>query len=191
MLKPASQMAQDLLSDAWAWDFPASDWERDVVAELLDLPIYDIPRLPADEVARMGMLPNACHANVRRCVESNPGMAIATGWVIERPDFMLHSVLQTGDRQFICVTPSAAGETGFVPFMPDAKISWAVRGQEYAPVRNGRMIEGPGVRQHPAFTIAKFKIIRERLGRGVPVEEAITFTRDEFETLRQAHIPKA
>ena len=175
-----------ILSPEWAWDFPASDWEAGVVAELLEMPVYDIKRFPQEELARVGMRPNACHENARAIVERQPGAEAVAGWLVEQPDFAVHSVVKLNGH-YVCVTPSRSGEEGCV-FMPDPKITWTAYRGTLAPVRNGRMIAGPGVRQFPAFTIAKFRLFRERLEAGTSIGEA-QITREEFDVLKRAYLP--
>ncbi len=186
-----STQGQDLidqiLSDAWAWDFPATQWEADVVADLADNRVYTIKRFPKEELDRLGMRANACHANVRRIVENNAEAEAAAGWLVEEPDLAVHSVIKIGEH-YICVTPSRSGDET-CEFMPDPKITWTPYGSEMAPVRNGQIIKGPGIRQYPAFTIARFGITRRRLEAGASLEEAFAFTRQEFEALKRAHLP--
>ncbi len=185
-MRSASEQAliRQILSPEGAWDFPATDWEAGVVAELVDLPVYDIKRFPLDELERVGMRPNACHENVRQIVERHPGSEPVVGWLIDEPDFAVHSVVRMNGT-YLCVTPSLSGDDGCA-FMPDHKITWTRYGDTLAPVRNGQMILGPGVRQYPAFTTAKFKIIRRRLEEGASLEDA-QVTREEFEALRREH----
>lgn len=175
-----------MLSDEWAWDFPPSQWEADLVAELLELPYYDVPRLPREELDRLGVRANECHANVRRIVAENPGAKAVAGWMLQPPDFAVHSVLQVGES-LVCVTPSAWGDPTCT-FMPDPNISWTPYGASEAPVRNGQIIAGPGVRQYPAFTIARFGIVRQRIAEGLPAPQAIEMSREEFDALKAAYI---
>ncbi len=122
--------------------------------------------------------------NVRQIVERHPGSEPVVGWLIDEPDFAVHSVVRMNGT-YLCVTPSLSGDDGCA-FMPDHKITWTRYGDTLAPVRNGQMILGPGVRQYPAFTTAKFKIIRRRLEEGASLEDA-QVTREEFEALRREH----
>lgn len=179
-------LVEQILSPEWAWDFPPTESEAGIVDELVDMPIYDIKRFPKEELDRLGMSFNACHANVRRIVEDNPGAEAVVGWLVEEPDFAIHSVIKINDH-YICVTPSRSGDETCA-FMPDQKITWVPFGAELVPVRNGQMITGPGVRQYPDFSIARFKLLRRKFEAGMSFAEASDLSAQEIAELKR-HLP--
>lgn len=180
-------LKETLLSAIRGWEFAPSQWEADLVTELVQLPYFDVPHLPKEELERMGMRPNECYENVRRCVRDTPGALAIDGWIIDRPDFLTHSVVFHCE-QFICVTPSLLDQQK-IPFIPDPKISWIEKGGKACPVRNGQIVSGPGVREFPEFTVARYSVVRGRLESGIPPEEAVEFSPEEFSSLVQSHVP--
>lgn len=179
-------LIEQILSPEWAWDFPATDWEAQIVDELVAMPVYDIKRFPKEELDRLGMTFNACHANVRRIVENNPTAEAVAGWLVDEPDFAVHSVIKVNGH-YICVTPSRSGEQTCV-FMPDPKITWTPFRTALAPVRNGRLIAGPGVRQYPGFSTARFQLLRRKLEAGMSLADASTLSEREIAELK-SHLP--
>jgi len=107
-----------------------------------------------------------------------------TGWWVQWPDFVLHSVIEQSGR-LICITPTQFDESDF-PFIPDPQISWLETGDVYSAVRGGRVI-GPGVRAFPKFTMARNAIVRERLVAGVDPFKAIEFSDEMMEALKREH----
>jgi hypothetical protein len=158
-------LRQMLLERGDEWDFLPSSWETAVCAELREEDVIIVPRAPADQLAWMRMPANKCHANARWYVKNDPSnkARVVTGWWVQWPAFVLHSVIET-DGQLSCITPSPYNEVE-VPFIPDPKISWVENGTVYSAVRLGQII-GPGVRAFPAFTMAQNAIVRERLLQG-------------------------
>lgn len=184
------QMRAIMLAQADNWSRPASAWEADLVAELLDMPVVHVPRLSAEDIAWMGMPPNECHANTRWYEANDPtGQAKAvSGWWVQGLDFVLHSVL--GNKgQYRCITPSRGGETELF-FIPDPKIAWVERGERLAPLRNGQEV-GLGVRRFPAFTTALNDIVRQRLVSGINPYQAMQFTPDEMDRLKRDYLSSA
>ena len=107
-----------------------------------------------------------------------------TGWWVQWPDFVLHSVIEQSGR-LICITPTQFDESD-LPFIPDPQISWLETGDVYSAVRGGRVI-GPGVRAFPKFTMARNAIVRERLVAGVDPFKAIEFSDEMMEALKREH----
>jgi hypothetical protein len=176
-----------LLEKSKEWEFPPSSWEAEVCAELKEDDVVVVPRVASAELDWMRMPTNQCHANVNWYVENDPekkSLAV-TGWWVQWPNFVLHSVVERAGKLF-CITPSPL-EDKEIPFIPDTKISWIEDGKVYSAFRSGRKI-GPGVRVFPAFTIAQSAIVRERLLSGCDPLKAGDFTDEEMEELRQRHI---
>src|SRR5216683_1538176 len=176
-----------LLEKGEEWYFPPSPWEAVVCTELKEEDVVVVPRTPADQLAWMRMPANKCHANARWYVQNDPARIarVVTGWWVQWPVFVLHSVIET-DGQLICITPSPYNEVE-VPFIPDPKISWVEDGKVYSAVRLGQIV-GPGVRVFPAFTMAQNVIVRERLLLGVDPLEAGNFTDEEMAELKRQYI---
>lgn len=179
-------LRQRMLEDGAHWDFPPSPWEADICAELTEDRAVVVRRVPPEQLSLMRMPPNQCHANARWYSENDPSQKarMVTGWWVQWPDFLLHSVVDI-DGALVCVTPSAFGETEF-PFIPDPKIFWIEDGTVYSAVRDGRVI-GKGVRRFPEFTMARGSIVRERLLAGVDPYKAIEFSDAEMEELKMKH----
>ena len=178
-----------MLDEGGKWDFPLSAWETAVCADLSEDAVVVVRRAPPEQIAWMRMPANECHANARWYAKHHPsGRARAiTGWWVQWPDFVLHSVVEA-DGLLFCITPVSFDETEF-PFIPDPKISWIEDGEFRSAIRNDQII-GPGVRMFPAFTIARNAIVRERLLAGVDPFRACEFTDEEMEELKRIHIPR-
>lgn len=164
------------------WDFPPSQWEENLCLELKTLDVWIVPRAAPELLAERGMLQFECHANVKKYVEQDPSRKsrIVTGWWVQWPTFLLHSVVGLGSR-LTCITPSPFGETE-IYFIPESKIKWVKGRNEYSFIRNGRNVE-VGVRAHPRFTMAQNAIVRERILAGVDPLVAGNFTQDELDDL--------
>lgn len=130
---------------------------------------------------------NKCHANARWYVQNDPSSKarVVTGWWVQWPVFILHSVIET-DGQFICITPSSYNEVE-VPFIPDPKIGWVENAKVYSAVRPGQII-GRVVRVFPVFTMAQNAIVRERLLSGIDPLKAGDFTDEEMAELKRRYI---
>ncbi len=175
-----------MLEKGSEWDFPASDWEADLCAELEALPVLIVPRAPADQLASTKMKANECHTNTFWYVGNDPNKisCAVTGWWVQEPCYVLHSVIEQ-DGRLICITPSAFGETE-IPFVPDPKISWQIEGDVRHAMRNGIEI-GPGIRKFPALTMAINSIVRERLLAGANPFQAGNFSDEEVAELKRKH----
>jgi hypothetical protein len=175
-----------MIEEGRRWDFPPSSWEVALCDELRKQPVFIIRRAPAAQLEWMRMPMNECHANVRWYVEHEPSKKAraVTGWWIQWPDFVLHSVVEI-DGKLICVTPSSFAEPEF-PFIPDTKIGWTEHGKVYSAIRDGYMI-GRGVRAFPSFTMARNAIVRERLLAGVDPFTAIELTDEMMDELKREH----
>lgn len=180
-------LRQILLEKGKTWDFPPSPWEAAVCADLREQTVLIVPRASEDQLTWSRMPSNHCHANVDWYVKNDPSQKAraVTGWWVQWPNFVLHSVIEVDNRQ-ICITPTPLKETE-IPFIPDPQISWIRDGEVYSAIRDGKII-GPGVRAFPAFTMAQNMIVRERLLAGVDPFEACKFTDKEMEELKQRHI---
>ena len=135
-------MRQSMLEEGRKWDFPRSEWEIAACAELRNQPVVVVRRAPVQQLNLMRMPANKCHANAHWYAENDPSKKSrrVTGWWIQWPDLVLHSVIEI-DGQMICITPIPYDESDF-PFIPDPKISWAENGEVYSAVRDGHII-GP------------------------------------------------
>src|ERR1700682_1693078 len=138
-------LRQETLKKSEEWNFPASPWEAAVCAELQEEAVVLVRRAPAEQLAWSRMLASQCHGNARWYTKNDPsGKArMVTGWWVQWPNFVLHSVVEIEGR-LICITPSSFHDDGEIPFIPDAKISWIEDGDVYSAVRSGQ-IGGSGV----------------------------------------------
>lgn len=179
----------ELLRKSIAFDFPPSPWEAAICRELRarESDILVVPRISNEQLALVRMSAGECHANARWCAEQDPSgkTRAVTGWWVQWPNFVLHSVIEI-DGQFFCVTPTPFNETE-IPFIPDPKINWIEDGEVYSAIRDGQII-GPGLRAFPEYTMAQNAIVRERLLRGMNPLEASNFTEEEMADLRARYI---
>ena len=168
------------------WDFPPSEWEAALCAELKENEVMRVPRASAAQLSWARMQANQCHANTRWYEQNDPENKSrqVTGWWVQWPDFVLHSVVER-DGHLMCITPSHFDEAQ-IPFIPDPKIVWTESGDVYSAMRDGKII-GPGIRAFPAYTMAKNQIIRDRLLRGVNPYKAGDFTDAEIEKLKNEY----
>lgn len=161
----------DLLRQAERWNFPATDWERDVVAALRPLPVVRVPRGDDRVLHSLGMVPQRCHANAHAMVERDPlALQHVTGWMPQDGNFTLHSVVCV-EGTLVCVTPAQPPLWGMfthVDFIPDPRVEWRRDGA----YRDGVAI-GPGVRADPAETMRRVALVREALLEGMDPRRAV------------------
>lgn len=160
------------------WDFEPSDWERDTVAAVEQLPAVTVRRYPADALAWMRMKPQECHANCRFMQDEDPNGRVRqiTGWLLENDNYVLHSVIDQGDG-LCCVTPMLVNAPAVFDFKPDPAIEWREEGEYRVAYRGGQAIE-PGVRRDPAKSRREVSIMRERLLSGMNPYEAMKLDLD-------------
>src|ERR1700682_734226 len=122
-------LRQELLKNSKEWDFATSLWEAALCAELREGAVVVVPRAPPEQLAWSRMPAQECHAIARWYAKNDPsGKArMITGWWVQWPNFVLHSVVEVEGR-LICITPSAFGETE-IPFISDPKITWTEDGE--------------------------------------------------------------
>jgi hypothetical protein len=171
------------------WNFPPSQWEANVCEELADMPVTIVPRVPAEQIRWMRMPANECHANTQWYAENDPSgkSKRVTGWWVQWPNYVLHSVLEQDGRLF-CITPTFPNDPE-IPFIVDLKIEWKEDGNVYSAWRDGERI-GVGVRAYPALTIAQTAIVTERLRAGVDPDKAQDFTEEDMERLKRVYTPE-
>lgn len=174
------QLRKRLLEQNDVWDFPPTDWEAELVNELLDMPVLMVPKAPANQLKEMRLPFNECHENTRWYAKSAPSGAVksvAGWWVMENATFVLHSVLEQ-EGHYLCITPTQFSETK-IPFIPDEKIMWEPAGDRYEAYRNGQKI-GPGVRRFPREAMIQNAAFRARLKSGMNPHRAMNFTPEEW-----------
>lgn len=182
------EFRERILAKGRDWDFPDSEWETKAVDEIMALAddAVVVTRVPAAQLEWMRMPAAECHANASWYAKNDPRATMVTGWWVQFPSFVLHSVVRIGDDYF-CVTPTPFDEGEF-HFIPDAKIEWRDTGNVRTAFRDGVAI-GPGLRRYPSFTRAQNAMVRARILAGVPLEVAIEFTDEEMEKLKSEHVP--
>lgn len=170
------------------WDFPQSQWEADLCEELMWTPVYTVHRAPRKMLEWCRMPPSECHANARFYENNDPDhlTKAVTGWWVQYPNFVLHSVIHTG-RSLVCVTPSVMdGIEDVFDFIPDPKVEWVCGSDNYfKPFRLGRQLP-VGLRAEPAFTIAQHQVVRTRLLSGMNPADAGKFTDEEYRAIKLA-----
>ncbi|MGH6753718.1 MAG: hypothetical protein ACREDP_16285, partial [Bradyrhizobium sp.] len=83
-------LLQKCLKMSEEWDFPPSQWEAAVCADLREEDVVLVTRAPLDQLARAGMPANECHANARWYAKNDPSgnsRAVA-GWWVQWPNFV-------------------------------------------------------------------------------------------------------
>jgi hypothetical protein len=183
-------LIREMLDSGEKWDFPLSEWEASVCAELRKMDVVVVPRVPADQLAWARMQPNKCHENTRWYEKNDPEhkSRMVSGWWVQGPNYILHSVIER-DGKLICITPIHFGDDEEIQFIPDKKITWTEDGKFYHAARDGVVI-GLGVRAFPAFTMAQNRIVRDRILAGVAPYDAVRFTDGELEELKRQYIPR-
>jgi hypothetical protein len=141
-------LRKEMLATGLKWDFPPSQWEASLCAELKESTIFNVQRASSEQLAWGRMLANKCHDNVRWYAENDPEKKsrIVTGWWVQWPNYVLHSVVER-DGQMICITPTPFEQTEF-PFIPDPKIVWTRDEDVYSFTRDGCVL-GPGSENIP------------------------------------------
>lgn len=143
-------------------------------------------RLPKSHLLQMRMPKNQCHANSQWYAEQDSNAEAVTGWLIQWPDYVVHSLVKV-DGEYRCVTPVDHADEAF-PFVPDASIEWVDNGDVKIPTHKGMSI-GIGVRRFPEFTLARTTIVRNRILAGTHPYEAMQFSNEEMNRLKVEHIP--
>lgn len=171
------------------WDFPPSPEEASICDALREMEIINVRRASSAELSYMRMATNSCHANARWYEKNDPlkQSVAVTGWWVQWPDFVLHSVVKIRGV-YICITPSDSRE-GAIPFIPDPNIRWIERGDQLVPFKDGYEI-GMGVRLFPEFSMAKMNIVKEKIVSGVNPLEAMFFSDIEIKELHSKYVDK-
>lgn len=167
------RVRQTFLADAEKWNFPASEWEAQVVAEIEATPFWTVRRYPPHILAQMGMPPRECHSNTRFMVENDPDGRCKqiVGWWNQGGNYVLHSVVERGDEVF-CVTPTPFHAEPTFEFVPDPKIEWREQDDGLTAYRDGVEI-GPGLRSDPAKQLAELNHLMDRLRSGMNPYKAV------------------
>jgi hypothetical protein len=153
-----------VLRELVQWQVPPSNEERDLVQEVLRLPVVGVARAPEDLLLHVGMKRQQCHLNCYMMEKHDPRRRskMVTGWWHMGDVLSLHSVIEYGDKLF-CVTPWPEAQSNFIA---DAKIEWhwgADRTMAFS--RNGASFPHK-LRIDQAATIAKCHALRRRLRSG-------------------------
>lgn len=172
-----AELRDSLLRQADRWSFPATEWERAVVAELGRLPVLRVPKASEWWLRQTRMVPQECHANVRFMVVNHPdrGCEHVTGWMPMAGEFVLHSVVRY-EGELVCVTPAQpflCGTPDHVEFIPDPLIEWRPEGGGFVAYRDGVRVD-VGVRTDPAETMRWFALVRGRLLEGMDPRQAVS-----------------
>ncbi|QUS59029.1 hypothetical protein [Pseudovibrio brasiliensis] len=162
------------LNELDEWSFDPSDWERQMVKEILDLPTVKVTRYPKDVLEWMRMPPRQCHANARFMEENaSPSDRIkqVAGWWILEGNLVLHSVINQAG-QYACVTPLLYDDNQTFEFIPDPEIKWRNDGDYRTAFRGGQEI-GKGLRINPEASLKRISHIRAKLDAGLDIYEAM------------------
>ncbi|WP_237353153.1 hypothetical protein [Rhizobium phaseoli] len=131
--------------------FPPTEWEANVLADVLKLPRIVVVRPPNEELLAADMVHNECHANCHaQAANDLDGLSRhVTGWLIDASDLILHSVVNYGG-QWLCLTPQLAETASKFLFIPDPFIEWRETsdGTGREAFRNGRALP-TALRKYP------------------------------------------
>lgn len=109
--------------------FHPTDWEQQVLAEVIKLQRVIVVRPPEAELLDADMVRNDCHVNCHTQEANDPDRLSrhVTGWLIDGSDLILHSVVDYGG-QWLCLTPQLAPAPSKFQFIPDRFIEWRESG---------------------------------------------------------------
>ncbi|WP_245280208.1 hypothetical protein [Pseudorhizobium pelagicum] len=118
-----SEVEKFILSSSEELAFPPTEWETETLAEVLALPRVVVTRPPEDDLLKIGMRRNDCHANCAAQVANDiEGRSRhVSGWYISGSDLILHSIVEI-DGQWFCLTPQIAKASPRFEFIPDPAI---------------------------------------------------------------------
>lgn len=151
--------------------FPASQWEADTLAAVLELPRLKVTRASEEKLLADGMARNACHPNCAALEERYPhDIRHVTGWLISDYMLVLHSVVETRGR-WICVTPQTTPSPPSFWFIPDPSIQWTYTPSEIVPLRVDVRVPN-ALRKYPEDHILMRDRFRELIATGMTAFDA-------------------
>lgn len=167
------ELAEFVLGNAEHMAQPPSEWEAKVLADVIALPRVTVLRPPRAQLLALGMLPYHCHANCALQAANDPEQLSrhVSGWLIDGPDLILHSVIEMRGRWF-CMTPQYVPAPPQFQFTPDPLIEWrdASDGARLA-FRGGSQL--PEVlRKYPEHHIRMRDELRRLIAAGMSVADA-------------------
>ncbi|MBX4950725.1 hypothetical protein HJA95_14295 [Rhizobium binae] len=158
-----------------AYAQPASRWEADTLAEILELRRVTVARPPRQQLMELGFEPYNCHANCARQVELDEDKASrhVSGWLVHGHSLVLHSVVEMHGEWF-CLTPQLQPAAQQFQFIPDPSIEWreASDGSSREPFRRGHPVPNT-LRKHPEFFVRMGERFDELIASGLSSEEAV------------------
>lgn len=158
-----------------AYAQPASRWEADTVAEILELRRVTVARPPRQQLLELGFEPYNCHVNCARQEELDEDKTSrhVSGWLVLGHSLILHSVVEMQGEWF-CLTPQLQPAASQFQFIPDPFIEWrdAPDGSTRDPFRNGHPVSNT-LRKHPEFFIRMGERFDELIASGLSSEEAV------------------
>lgn len=143
---------------------PSSPEEDVLNDEIRALDFYEFPRVPDEQIAYMGMLPQRCHENVGSYVRLDPHgeSRHISGWWKRNGIFYFHSVVLS-QTELRCITPHP--DPSPLTFAPDYDIKWVEAEGEMNADRRG--VKPPYlVRDFPEKVIEEATAAREALLNG-------------------------
>ncbi|CAH0340498.1 hypothetical protein RHI9324_02166 [Rhizobium sp. CECT 9324] len=120
-----SELARFVLLNIEAMAHPPTEWEAQVLQEILTLPQVTVSRPPERQLLDAGMIPHNCHENCSAQEANDPEKQHrhVAGWLVFDSDLILHSVVEA-DGQWYCLTPQLVPATPRFQFIPDPSIEW-------------------------------------------------------------------
>lgn len=150
---------------------PFADEEARLAEEIESLPAIVVERVSQQQLDRMRMRPNQCHANCLFYEQNDPEQKsrLRTGWLDFQWVFDPHSVIER-DGRLLCLTPMLIPGASVFKFRPDPAITLDTH--RFMVIRNGSALESK-VRRNPDLIALYADFIRSRLLAGAdPAETA-------------------
>lgn len=162
-----------LLGELEKWSFPATEWERNAIKEILAMTSSSVTPFSHAQMLSMNMKPQQCHVNASEYARLDPEKKTEhlIGWWVQSERLILHSVVRR-DGRLNCLTPSAFGHDESFQFIHDPRIEVQDEGVRKFMLRDGTRI-GPGLRMDPETLMAKYASWKSRLLAGESPDKVV------------------
>lgn len=169
-----TELERFILWSAEEFAFPPTEWEAETLEKVLTLPRVVVTRPPDEDLLKIGMRRNDCHANCAAQVanDTEGRSRHVSGWYISGSDLILHSIVEI-DGQWVCLTPQIGKASSRFEFIPDTEIEWRVSsdGKARGAYRSGRELP-QALRKYPERHIQMRDHFRSLMDSGMSAVEA-------------------
>ncbi|MCC8934894.1 hypothetical protein [Rhizobium sp. 'Codium 1'] len=150
---------------------PPTEFEAATLAEVMALPRVLVTRPPEDQLLKIGMRRNECHANcAMQATNDTEGRSRhVTGWYVSASSLVLHSVAEI-EGQWFCLTPQIVRGPDQFEFVPDEAIEWrdAINGMSREPYRKGERLPET-LRRYPDLEVQMSHVFRSLVASGMSI----------------------